>query len=365
MAQLPKHTNLILPSVIVLCLAYYNYASAYVVGFKEIYKHHSRAGAIVVWVLEGILQLALLASWSLILLKGPGKTPRIPLFDIYDTKDPDLLPVPDIFLCDKHGYPYWCSACDSIKPKRSFHIRSLNRCVPRFDHKCVWVGTSVGRDNLLFFIHFLIQFGLLFVIALVPAAVTVKLAFNRDTRNLPHYIVIFVCSVLWLPMIFGLLLQQIAFAATNRTTIDDISMKQARKYSEWKKGDESKLPKCLRNNIQRKETGERYVNLRIKDTRWVVPFSVRDHPYSDGFKRNLSRIVFDTDDDFRFGLSLFYIVIPFASVFIKRQGEDIKTYDNASEPFSERFLGLIDEKISRGECSIPLYLQGKKSSAQA
>lgn len=75
--------------------------------------------------------------------------------------------------------------------------------------------------------------------------------------------------------------------------------------------------------------------------------------------------MFDTDDDFRFGLSLFYIVIPFASVFIKRQGEDIKTYDNASEPFSERFLKLIDKKISRGECSIPLYLQGKESSAQA
>lgn len=357
MVQLPRYKSLIVPIVIVICLAYYNYASGYVVAYKEIYQHRSKAGAIVIWVFEGLLQIELLVTWLAILIRGPGRTPKIPLFDIYDTKDPELLAVPDIFICDENGYPYWCSVCHSIKPKRSFHIKGLNRCVPRFDHKCIWIGTSVGRDNIVLFIQFLLQFGSLFVIALVSAAVTARSAFDRDTQNIPHYVVIFVCSVLWLPMIVGLLLQQTAFAFTNRTTIDDIHMKQARKFNEWKKGDESSLPACLRNHHQREETGIRYVNYKTKNSRVVVPFAVLDHPYSEGFKRNITRIVYGESDVSLFWSALIHLSLPIGPFFVKRKVFDIETYEAASEPFSKNFMNLIRDKILKGDCTTPLYIK--------
>lgn len=356
MVQLPKHRSLILPTVIVICFAYYNYAAAYVVAYNEIYKHRSKAGAVVIWVFQGLLQIELFITWLVILIRGPGSSPKIPLFDIYDSKDPDLLPVPDIFISDANGYPYWCSVCNSIKPKRSMHIKDLDRCVPRLDHKCFWIGTSIGRDNLMLFIQFLAQFGSLFIIALVSAAVTMRTAYDRDSSSLPHYIVIFACSVFWLPMILALVLQQTAFAFTNRTTIDDINMKQTRKYNEWKRGDESSLPSCLRNRYQREETGIRYVNCKTKDSRVVVPFSLVDHPYSEGFKRNMTRIVYGESDESLFWSALLYIFIPLAPLLLKKRMADVETYDNASEPFSKRFIDLIDVKISSGECSTPLYL---------
>ncbi|PVH20005.1 hypothetical protein CXQ85_001782 [Candidozyma haemuli] len=287
----------------------------------------------------------------------PTTVVLIPVFDIYDTKDPDLSPVPDIFLCDEQGYPYWCSSCNSIKPKRSFHIKGLNRCVPRFDHKCIWIGTSIGRDNILFFLQFLVEFGSLFIIALISAAATARPAFDRDWQNIPHYVVIFACSVLWLPMILGLLLQQFAFAFTNRTTIDDISMKQAKKYNEWRKGDESNLPKCLRNNYQREETGVRYVNLKTKSSRVVVPFFIQDDPYSEGFTRNVTRLVYGESDKALFWSAMFHICFPFGPLLVKRSVSEVETYDTASEPFSRRFLELINKKVSNADCKDPIYLQ--------
>lgn len=365
MAPNLKHANLIIPIFIVICLAYFNYASGYVVAYKNIYKHHSKGGAIVIWVFEGLLQISLLTCLGFILIRGPGRTARIPLFDIYDTKDPELLPVPDIFLCDEHGYPYWCSACNSIKPKRSFHIKELNRCVPRFDHKCIWLGTSVGRDNLVWFFQFIVHFDCLFLIALISAAATARSAMDRSSSNTPHYIVIFACSGLWIPMILALIIQQVAFAFTNRTTIDDICMKQARRHNEWKKGSESDVPNCIRKNYQRSESGVRYVNVKTKTSRVVVPFSVADHPYSEGLKRNITRIVFGEGDEAKIWSSIAYLFIPYAPLFFKREKPEVETYDAASEPFSPSFLAQVNENILRGEGVPPLYCQGEEISSEA
>ena len=42
-----------------------------------------------------------------------------------------------------------CHSCRVVRPLRSKHSPSLNvdKCVPRFDHHCPWVGTTVGYNN--------------------------------------------------------------------------------------------------------------------------------------------------------------------------------------------------------------------------
>lgn len=45
-----------------------------------------------------------------------------------------------------------CHTCRIYRPMRSFHSKILNRCIPHSDHSCVFLESTVGRDNYPIFI---------------------------------------------------------------------------------------------------------------------------------------------------------------------------------------------------------------------
>jgi palmitoyltransferase len=50
----------------------------------------------------------------------------------------------------------FCSTCLLQKPLRSKHCSSCGHCVHRFDHHCPFVNTCIGRDNIGYFMGFVV-----------------------------------------------------------------------------------------------------------------------------------------------------------------------------------------------------------------
>jgi predicted amidophosphoribosyltransferase len=47
-----------------------------------------------------------------------------------------------------------CHTCKLVRPFRSSHCRTCNRCVLAFDHHCPYIGNCVGYNNRLWFYSF-------------------------------------------------------------------------------------------------------------------------------------------------------------------------------------------------------------------
>lgn len=51
---------------------------------------------------------------------------------------------------------FCCHYCRIYRPLRSIHSKQLRRCIPHFDHYCVFLGNHVGRDNYPYYISSLL-----------------------------------------------------------------------------------------------------------------------------------------------------------------------------------------------------------------
>lgn len=357
---------------VVVGLGYLDYASCYIVGHNEVYKHHLKAAAIVLWLLLAVFQGSMFLYWIIVHFKGPGRVPKRPPLDIYGN-DSSLLRVPDVFVCDEQGFPYWCSKCQTVKVHRLFHLGDVDYCVSKFDHYCVWIGTAIGRNNLLAFFKFLYFFDAYFILILCFVAPTTRLALARSDANIPHYVILYIFCVFWISIILSMFVVLTYSVVRNWTTLDDITVKQARAYSRY----EERLRKrngstFLLGRVPRKESGIRYINVAHDGTRKVVAYHVQELPYNLGFQSNLINLVYggnrsDNSTLVHFSTSKFLkaflvFVVPYADLFIQNPNEkdteslDINSY---GDDFSPSFMDHINEKISTGNFSYASYLQQK------
>lgn len=358
--------------LVILGLAYLNYASCYVVGHKELYLHRLKPAAVALWVVLGVIEASLLFYWIL-MFRGPGKAPQISPINIYGN-DSSLTPVPPAFLCDEQGFPYWCSRCQSLKQNRLFHLGDTDFCVAKFDHYCIWVGNVVGRDNYLEFLRFVEFFAAFFVVVLCYTAATTRLALHRSTDNLPHYIVLYVLSVFWIIMIVALFVMLMLDISKNRTTLDGLTVRQARTHSRY----EERLRKRNGNSrfmgrVPRKESGVRYVNVAHGNTRKVVPFHVLDPVWDMGLKANLVNLIFRQNrsdisvvgsvSNLQFWQAVFVLLAPYTEIFIRTQNP--QSSNVFGDDFGPSFMERVHEKITNGHFSHASYLQHKVSSTSS
>lgn len=354
--------------ILVLCfLAYLDYTSCYIAAYDVIYLHHSRVSAIWLWVLLGLFQAIALAYWVLIFVSGSGSVPKFANLDLYNTGDSALLPLPEAFVCDEQGYPFWCSKCQNLKPDRSLHLHHMSHCVPRFDHYCFWVGTAIGRDNYFPFIKFLQSLCLFTVVLLVYLSVYARHIYHSHKA---HLIVSFILGCAIFAFNFIMFCSVLYHLNYNTTSLDGITRRTARLYKRWqlREKDESAYFQPCIQRVPRVETGERFMSIATGDTRAVVPYRVEDSPYNCGFKANFvsltlkgnhsSAMTLEVSSSQLWKASLVF-VLPFFEFFASKEHQN----DPAEHPLikhsdmiSPDFLQKMKNKVKHGYYKQPSYI---------
>lgn len=237
-----------LPILPLAMLGYAFYAYCYVYCWKEVIDIHSRRLG-VTFIITFCVFVGLVGfTWSQIIISGPGSVVRLPQYDLGKPHSPPLINLeaapgqamspgdeetlygssfpPRVFACDSHGYPLWCSACQSVKLDRTHHSVELGRCVPKMDHFCIWIGSLIGLSNYKPFIQFVLYF-ILFLIFVIVSLAKFAFPFYRtqvDRAYSVHLIALLTLAGAWLIILSLFLLSHVRYILANTTTIEQLKM---------------------------------------------------------------------------------------------------------------------------------------------
>lgn len=142
------------------------------------------------------------------------------------------------------GKPRFCKKCQAVKPDRTHHCSTCNRCVLKMDHHCPWLATCVGLRNYKAFILFLIYTSLFCWVCFAITARWVWREILDETQMTEGARVINTILLAVLSGIIGLVLSgftawHIYLALSGQTTIE--SLEKTRYLSPLKKSMERQL----------------------------------------------------------------------------------------------------------------------------
>ncbi|KAF5099386.1 hypothetical protein D0Z00_001665 [Geotrichum galactomycetum] len=249
-----------LPALVVVMFGYSFYVYCYLFCYTEIITFHSRRLGVVLMGVFTALTCIVLVVWAAVLLVGPGNVARVEQYDLTQTAgSPGMLPaaaagprlsmfvetaadeeeavctppallagpaaLPRAFACDSKGFPLWCSHCQSVKPDRVHHSSDLQKCVPRLDHHCAWLGATIGARNYRLFIQFLFYAALDLLFLTITLAIFFHRAYYRTVRsNNVYYIALFALAGTWLLLLLAFTSTHLCYIFANRTTLEQIRL---------------------------------------------------------------------------------------------------------------------------------------------
>ena len=99
----------------------------------------------------GIITIIIIYLLDINIYYWTWKITNFPTFNIYNEENNEnLISLPDLFFCDKQGFPYYCSNSNSIKLERSFYSKDIGYNVLKFDHYCIWIGHQLDKIIIYF-----------------------------------------------------------------------------------------------------------------------------------------------------------------------------------------------------------------------
>lgn len=239
----PKWFRFLMPIGVFGLMCYGTWAFSHKLCYDKIYKyykHESVAIGLICTVCS--LDILIFFIWlQLAVIVGPGKLPHVSPYSIFahQSSDPEdneklhpnesVLP-PICYQCDPNGWPLWCSNCQSLKTERAHHSRELGYCVPKFDHRCVWLGSIIGKNNYRLFVQFCVFEAMWLVIVW-----TSIVAFMRDivkdykgggSHLNGNLIAIFILTTLTWMLVTALFLTQLNCIIKNRTSLEVIERRK-------------------------------------------------------------------------------------------------------------------------------------------
>ncbi|CAR28101.1 hypothetical protein ZYGR_0N05910 [Zygosaccharomyces rouxii] len=235
--KLPRWTRFLMPIGIFLLMSYGTWAFSHKLCYDQIYKHYGQKSvAIGLIVVVCFLQILLLLIWFQIAVAvGPGKLPQVLPYLILSAQESDLGASEKYqnhgsdgssicYQCDPNGYPIWCTNCQSLKTERAHHSRELGHCVPKFDHKCTYLGSIIGKDNYRLFVQYCV-FMTIWLAIIWTSIVAYIRSITRDYRGHGSHlngnlIAILILTTLFWITVTSLLLTQLNCIVKNKTSIE-------------------------------------------------------------------------------------------------------------------------------------------------
>lgn len=128
----------------------------------------------------------------------------------------------------------FCVLCQCLKPARTHHCSTCQRCILKMDHHCVWLSTCIGYSNYKFFLVFLawalLGSAFLFGAFLQEVLWEATTSSAGLTGRAVQYIIVMVFAGIFAIATLSLLIYHLALLVPqNMTTIEHLDWQDARR----------------------------------------------------------------------------------------------------------------------------------------